>query len=189
LAGRPFGGVFRIWHGLIKKTWEHAKASIQKRDEFTEKVNQLKAEGRPLVYVDESGFAVDMPRRYGYAPKGSRCLGIWNWHERGRINAIGALLEAGLLTIGLFTSTIDGPTFTAWLTQDLIPKLPPHAVVIMDNAKFHMLENTERLLKEAGHDLLPTPSYSPDLNLIEHTWNEKKALRRKTGCSIDELFM
>ena len=174
--------------GVGRGTWEHPKASIQKRAEFTEKVNQLKAEGRPLVYVDESGFAVDMPRRYGYAPKGSRCLGTWNWHEKGRINAIGALLAGALLTVGLFTSTIDAPTFTAWLEQDLIPKLPPGAVVIMDNAKFHTLEKTEKILKDNGYDLLPTPSYSPDLNDIEHTWNEKKALRRKTQCSIEALF-
>ena len=141
------------------------------------------------MYVDESGFAVDMPRRYGYAPKGNRCLGTWNWHEKGRINAIGALLGGALLTVGLFTSTIDAPTFTAWLTQDLIPKLPPNAVVIMDNAAFHTLKKTEKLLKDAGFELLPTPPYSPDLNDIEHSWNQKKAFRRKSGCSIEELFM
>jgi len=141
------------------------------------------------VYVDESGFAVDMPRRYGYAPVGQRCFGTWNWHEKGRINAIGALLDGVLLTVGLFGSTIDAPTFTAWLNQDLIPKLPPRAVVIMDNAAFHTLKKTDRILKDNGYDLLSMPPYSPDLNEIEHTWNEKKALRRKTQCTIEDLVL
>ncbi len=175
--------------GLIKKTWAHPKASIHKRIEFQQKLAGFKAEGRPIVYVDESGFAVDMPRRYGYAAKGTRCMGVWNWYERGRVNVIGALLNGAILTVGMFDCTITHHVFTAWLTQDLIPKLPPGSVVVMDNAPFHRIHVSTQLLQEHGHDLLPLPTYSPDYNPIEHTWNEKKSFRRKTQCSVDSLFM
>ncbi|MCW5617615.1 MAG: transposase [Nitrosomonas sp.] len=41
---------------------------------------------------DESGFAHDMPRTHGYAPIGKQCHGVCNWHAKGRINVIGALI-------------------------------------------------------------------------------------------------
>ncbi|MEI2771442.1 MAG: hypothetical protein V9G98_12110 [Candidatus Competibacter sp.] len=44
------------------------------------------AAGRTLVWIDESGFARDMPRRFGYAPVGQRCHGRWDWHAKGRTN-------------------------------------------------------------------------------------------------------
>ncbi|WP_396956173.1 hypothetical protein [Nitrosomonas sp.] len=52
--------------------------------------------------MDESGFAHDMPRTHGYAPIGKRCHGRCNWHARGRVNVIGALIDKCLLTVGQF---------------------------------------------------------------------------------------
>ncbi|MSP28501.1 MAG: IS630 family transposase, partial [Methylococcales bacterium] len=44
------------------------------------------------------------------------------------------------------------------------------------------------LIQQAGHSLEFLPPYSPDLNPIEHTWAQAKALRRKKNCSTDTLF-
>lgn len=62
---------------------------------------------KPIVYIDESGFADDMPRLYGYAPIGQRCSGEKNWGARGRTNVIGALLSCLLLTVTLLTSYVN----------------------------------------------------------------------------------
>ncbi|MFV0410607.1 MAG: hypothetical protein ACK5LJ_13235 [Paracoccus sp. (in: a-proteobacteria)] len=48
-----------------------------------------------------------MPRTHGYAPRGRRCYGVRDWHARGRINVLGALLSGVLLTVGLTTSNVD----------------------------------------------------------------------------------
>ena len=85
-----------------------------------------------LVYIDESGFVFDMPREYGYLEKGKRCYGQKNWHAKGRLNAIGAVIEMELLTVTLFDSNINADIFYAWLTQDLLPKLPDKSALIMD---------------------------------------------------------
>jgi transposase len=143
---------------------------------------------RPLIYLDESGFAHDMPRTHGYSPKGQRCYGTQDWGARGRTNAIGALLNDSLLTISLFEDTINSQTFEGWVEQDLLPKLPPHSVIIMDNAAFHKKMSTQELIDKAGHTLEFLPPYSPDLNPIEHKWAQAKAIRRKHRCSINELF-
>jgi transposase len=90
---------------------------------------------------------------------------------------IGAMIGKVLLTVGLFNTSINTEIFDAWVIQDLIPKLPPQSVVVMDNATFHQ-----------GHTLLYLPPYSPDLNPIEHKWAQAKALRRKLQCPIEVLF-
>jgi len=42
---------------------------------------------RTIVYIDESGFAHDMPRNYGYSLKADRCFGSHDWGAKGRTNA------------------------------------------------------------------------------------------------------
>ena len=53
-----------------KKTLRHAKADAEKRTIFQKKIHKYEEEGRSIVYVDESGFAHDMPRIHGYSPIG-----------------------------------------------------------------------------------------------------------------------
>ena len=142
-------------------------------------MEQYKAEGRPLVSLDESGFAHDMPRLHGYATKGSRCFGTHDWGAKGRTNVIGALLFGALLTVSLFQTNVNTEIFNTWVMQDLIPKLPPKSVVIMDNASFHKGEAMKKAIENAGHTLLYLPPYSPDLNPIEKKWTQAKAIRRR----------
>lgn len=156
---------------------------------FQERIESYKSKSQPLVYLDESGFAHDMPRTHGYSLKGLRCYGSHDWGARGRTNAIGALLGEALLTVSLFEGTINSKTFESWIEQDLLPKLPSRSVIIMDNAAFHKKNSTKELINKAGHTLEFLPPYSPDLNPIEHKWAQAKAIRRKKNCSINELFM
>jgi transposase len=90
--------------------------------------------------------------------------------------------------VSLFSGTIDANTFSAWVAQDLLPKLPPHSVVVMDNAAFHNRADIQQLFEQARHVLEYLPSYSPDLNPIEHKWAQAKAIRKQQPCSLEELF-
>ena len=58
----------------------------------------------------------------------------------------------------------------------------------MDNAAFHKGPDMVNALESAGHTLLYLPPYSPDLNPIEKKWSQVKALRRKRGGSVEDLF-
>ncbi len=129
-----------------------------------------------------------MPRTHGYAEKGHRCYGTHDWGAKGRTNVIGALLGGVLLTVSLFHSNVDTTLFTGWVTQDLLPKLPPKSIIIMDNATFHKGDAMKKAIESEGHTLLYLPPYSPDLNPIEKKWAQAKAYRRKARCSIDDLF-
>jgi len=143
---------------------------------------------KPIVFIDESGFAHDMPRRRGYAPIGKRCFGTQDWNAKGRTNVIGALLGFCLLTVTLFTGSINSDVFFAWITQDLLPKLPKNSVIVMDNASFHKRTDIQTAILEAGHILEYLPPYSPDFNPIEHKWAQAKAHRKQLHCSVQQLF-
>jgi len=166
----------------------HPKANEKLRTKFKEKIRYYERQGRTIIYLDESGFAYDMPRRGGYALQGERCYGSQDWHAKGRLNAIGALIGSELLTVCFFDANIDSDIFYAWLTKDLLPKIKGHAVIVMDNATFHKRKDAREAIEKDHHTLLFMPPYSPDLNPIEHKWAQLKALRRKLRCTIFELF-
>jgi transposase len=158
------------------------------RTQFQRTLKAHEAAGDPIIYLDESGFALDMPRRYGYAKKEQRCYDTHNWQAKGRTNVMGALRGKELLTTCLCNTSIDGPIFHAWVTQQLLPVLPQQSVILMDNATFHKRQDTQEAIESNGHCLTYLPPYSPDLNPIEHKWAQAKALRRILHCSVEALF-
>ena len=129
-----------------------------------------------------------MPRTHGYSKKGLRCFGTHDWGAKGRTNVIGPLLGGFLLTVSLFETTINTVIFNQWVLQDLIPKLPPESVVVLDNATFHKGKEMINALESLGHTVLYLPPYSPDLNPIEKKWAQAKSHRRKLQCHVEELF-
>ena len=166
----------------------YPKADATAQQAFRKKIVRYEKDGRSIVYIDESGFAHDMPRTHGYAPRGQRCVGSHDWNAKGRVNVMGALLAGVLLSVGLTNANVDADIFNMWLINDLIPKLPPASVLVMDRATFHRRSDTKTAIKAAGHALEYLPAYSPELNDIEHKWAQAKSHRRKTAKTVDEIF-
>jgi transposase len=146
-------------------------------------------EKRPIVYLDESGFAMDAPRNNGYSLKGKRCYAGKDWHARGRVNAIGAVINFNLFNVCLFDCYINADVFYAWLTQELLPNVPSNSVIVLDNATFHKRNDALYAIERAGHIVEFLPPYSPDLNPIEKKWAQAKSIRRKYNYTPDELFL
>ena len=141
------------------------------------------------MYVDESGLAHESMRSHGYSKIGERCFGKFSWGAKGRTNVIGALFNGLLLTTALFPFNIDSNVFFAWMTQDLLPKIPKNSVIVMDNASFHKRDDILDSIKAAGCIPEFLPPYSPHLNPIEHSWAQIKSIRNKFRFSIDQLFV
>lgn len=128
-------------------------------------LEQYKSEGKSVGYIDEGRFSHESTRSHGYAKIGERCFGEFNWGAKGRTNAIDALLNGLLLTVSLFSFNINSDVFYAWMTQDLLPKVPVGSVIFIDNASFHKCED---IIQHAGCIAEFLPPYSPDFNPIEH---------------------
>ncbi|MSO14618.1 hypothetical protein h2es_1386 [Rickettsiales endosymbiont of Trichoplax sp. H2] len=167
---------------------KHPKVDEGRRTTFREKINKYEKEGSSVVYVDESGFAHDMPRTYGYSPVGGRCYGTQNCNAKGRKNVIAGLCGDSLIGCGIVEGNVDTAVFNTWVKKIFIPDLPENSVVIMDNAAFHKSQETKELIENHGHKIEFLPPYSPDLNPIEHKWAQAKAIRRREDCDVVELF-
>jgi hypothetical protein len=111
LSEKGIGHALRRMNISYKKNLQHPKANEDKRHTFQETIKAYEAQNRAIVYIDESSFAHDMLRTHGYAPTVKRCHGVCNWHARGRVNVIKALIGKCLLTMGLFKSNINADTF------------------------------------------------------------------------------
>ncbi|CAK0769166.1 hypothetical protein CCP3SC1_560001 [Gammaproteobacteria bacterium] len=88
----------------------------------------------------------------------------------------------------LTNAQVSSNVFYSWITQDLLPKLPPNCVLVMDNATFHKRLDIQQSIKNAGHILEYLPPYSPDFNPIEHKWAQLKAIDKRERRTTEEVF-
>ena len=97
-----------------KKTLQHPKTNQQARLNFQQKIKAYQQADNPIVYLDESGFAQEMPRTHGYSKKATRCYRTQDCHAGGRVNVMGALMGLTFLTVALFDGRVT------WLIQDTV---------------------------------------------------------------------
>ena len=83
---------------------------------------------------------------------------------------------------------VNADVFYAWITQNLLPKLPQRAVIVMDNASFHKRDDILSSINKTGCTAEFIPAYSPDLNPIEKKSAQPKSTRRRYRCDVDTLF-
>uniref|UniRef100_UPI0039F6754F hypothetical protein n=1 Tax=Piscirickettsia salmonis TaxID=1238 RepID=UPI0039F6754F len=70
----------------VKKTLKHPKANENTRTSFQNKIKRYAGYGRPIVYLDESGFATDMPRKRGYSCKAPIFMPSLKWNFCGFVS-------------------------------------------------------------------------------------------------------
>ena len=99
--------------------------------------------------------------------------------KRQRLSIIGALCEDKFFAPMVYQGYCTAKLIAAWLEQCLLPQVQPGQVIVMDNAPFHNSRKIRELIEKAECELLFLPTYSPDLNPIEHWWNKVKIAIRK----------
>ena len=165
----------------IKNTFCHPKRDEPARISFQSRIKSYQNHNKPIIVIDESGFAHDRPRTHG-----STLQGKHNGGALGRTNIIGAWLNQKLLTVTLLNGSVDADVFKTWVMQELLPKIPKKSMIVM--LLFTSVKDIQDSLTAAGHIWEYLPTYSPDLNPIEHTWPQCKLLRRSLYCSFHDLF-
>lgn len=154
------------------------------REEYQIALNQISKEN--LIYLDESGFDLNMKKEYGWKTIGQRLYDNKSGNRKNkRITVISAYSNQTkqLIAPMYFEGNTDTEIFNQWIKEFLIPELKSGQTVILDNAAFHKSPRTTELINSANCRLLYLPPYSPDFNPIEQKWghvkNSVKKIRNK----------
>jgi len=132
-------------------------------------------QARNLVFIDETGAATNMTRRYGRARRGERCLAAaphGHWHSNC---FLAALRCDGVSAPLLLDGPVNGEAFRAYAREQLAPALSPGDIVIADNLSSHKVAGVREAIEAAGAAFIFLPPYSPDLNPIEMLFSKLKA--------------
>jgi transposase len=130
------------------------------------------------VFLDETGIASGLTRRYGRCPRGERLIckvpfGAWKM-----TTLIAALRHDRLTAPMLLDGAMTGESFEAYIHQVLAPTLRRGDIVIMDNVPVHRMTRVREALAMYGVTVPEFPAYSPDLNPIEPAIGKMKSVLR-----------
>ena len=87
----------------------------------------------------------------------------------------------------IYKGTANTKLVITWVKELLLPNLNTNSILIWDNASTHKSKELIQLVEKAGHIMLFLPPYSPDLNPIEHKWNELKQRLCKRKREINNI--
>ena len=138
-----------------------------------------------FVFIDETGTATNLARRYGRSPGSApgrggapRPLAHHDLDRRAR--------QSGILAPLVLDGPMTGLAFRAYVEQCLAPALAPGDVVVLDNLAAHKIDGVRQAIAAAGASILYLPPYSPDFNPIEQLFAKLKALLRKAAARTKE---
>jgi transposase len=93
-----------------------------------------------------------------------------------------------MVTLQTMFATTNADRFVAWLTRQLLPRLRPGDVLVMDNLAAHHNARVGPACRAHRVRLLYLPPYSPDLNPIEPAWAlQKQQVRKFAPRTADHL--
>jgi len=154
----------------------------ERREDLREEYQKIliSIEKNDIIYLDESGFDMNMRKEFGWKERGKRLYDNKSGNREGkRITVISALKDRKLLTPMWFEGNTDTGIFNTWIEKCLVPELKPNQIIVMDNATFHKSEAIRKLIESVECKLLYLPPYSPDFNPIEQKWGHVKNMVKK----------
>ncbi len=122
-----------------------------------------------------------MALSYGWGKRGVPLVASAPARRGKNLSVLGALDREGVVAQTSQEGAMTRADVERFFRVDLLPRLVPGAVLVLDNASIHKGGQIEQLALRAGCRVLYLPPYSPDLNPIEMIWSVVKALVRRAG--------
>lgn len=141
--------------------------------------NHAKKQRAVIFFEDESTLSLSPTvgktwARIGHTPV-VRLTG-----NRGSINVISAVSPSGKLLFKLPKGTVNSEEFIGFLKQILREVPRKHIFMIVDRGPSHVSKKVAAFVESTGRmELHFLPSYSPELNPDEYTWERLKRVELK----------
>jgi transposase len=132
-----------------------------------------------LVFLDECGFSLALHLLFGWAPSKERLVEAVPAKRGVNLSVLGAFDLEGMVSITSKEGAMKRKDVEEFLRADLLPRLLPGSVLVLDNARIHHGGDIEQIVSEAGCSLLYLPAYSPDFSPIELAWGWIKGFVRR----------
>jgi transposase len=133
----------------------------------------------PIYYVDESGIDEYLHREKGRAPRGVKLYAETKGKKFKRKSIVAGKCGHKVAAPLMYDGTMDGALFEYWFENCLIQEIEKGSIVIMDSATVHKKSRLFTIAEANEIRLIFQPTYSPDLNKIEHFWAWLKNKLRK----------
>lgn len=101
---------------------------------------------------------------------------------------IAGLCDQKIIAPVIFEGACNKDVFETYVETILIKELKHGQTVVLDNINFHKSSKLEMLIRSVSCHILFLPTYSPDLNLIEHYWFKIKNHIRKIASNFKTFF-
>ncbi len=147
---------------------------------------RAEAEGRTIVWVDESGFYLLPLAVRTWAPRGQTPI-LHVKLTRDHLSAISGIALNGRLFLQLQEGAYDAAGMVGFL-RVLLRKMPGKLLVIWDGAPIHQGQPIKDFLKRGAAKRLQLerlPGYAPDLNPAEGIWDYLKRVELANVCCRD----
>ncbi len=128
--------------------------------------------------IDETAFWVGMSREVARSEKGKKAFCLRPFYKGRKMTLIGAISIEGVVAKKAIEGSMKGKDFKEFVEDDLVPKLKPGDVVVMNNLNIHSIEGIEELITATGARVEYLPPYSPGFNPISMLWSTVKSLIR-----------
>ena len=138
---------------------------------------------RELIFVDESGFNLWLPRTRGRARRGQRAVRIVGGSRGLNFTLILAVSNRrGIIYHSFYEGATNADRFNAWLRDASAAAGNGDVTFIFDNAPCH------RQFLQAGlhdrHEGRYLPAYSPSLNIAENCFSVWKAAFKRQMAEV-----
>src|SRR5215831_6099925 len=143
-------------------------------------------EGRSIVWVDESGFALLPAVVRSLAPRGHPPTLRFPF-TRDHLSVISGITPSGRLLLRVQDHAFRSPEVVRFL-QHLMRHIPDKLLVIWDGAPIHRGKPIKEFLAQGAAKRLlleQLPGYPPDLNPDEGIWAYLKCVELRNVCCTD----
>ena len=167
------------------------RAKVVRREWAQRHINRPIGHWRHVIFCDESRFMlfridnrIRVCRLVGEAMH-EDCLQENVAYGGGSVHVWGGICHLGKATLRVLDRNVTGLFYRQILEEDLVPHAGPwyanNWILADDNARPHRAIVVEDYLQQQGITRLDWAPYSPDMNPIEHMWDE-------IGRNLEDLY-